>query len=90
MGKLFQGVAKIDPLGTFMNRKDPILRNVDSGLGIGDSYTKNVMTPQVLPMPTQDDVDTAKRKAQLAMLQRTGRASTVLSQGGDSGDQLGA
>lgn len=88
MGKLFQSVAKIDPAGTWLNRKDPILRNIDHGLGIGDYYTKTVTTPAVLAMPTEDDVQRAKRLSAAAQLQRTGRASTVLSQ--PSGDQLGA
>lgn len=92
MGKLFQSIAKIDPAGTYINKKDPIFRNIDSGLGIGDYYTKTVTTPQVLAMPTDQDVKRAKRMAQAQMLQRTGRASTILSQSDSapSGDQLGA
>lgn len=80
MAKLQQTLHKIDPID----------RVVSSAVGL-NMAPKNVVTPQVLPMPTQDDVDTAKKKAQLAMMQRTGRASTVLSQGDSpSGDQLGA
>lgn len=87
MAKLFESVAKIDPAGTFINKKDPILRNVDRGLGIGQG-PKLVTTPRVLAMPTEDDVQRAKRLSQTAQLQRTGRASTILSQ--PNGDQLGA
>lgn len=87
MAKLFEGVAKIDPAGTFLNKKDPILRNIDSGLGIGQG-PKIITTPQVLAMPTDEDVQRAKRLSAASQLQRTGRASTVLSQ--PNGDQLGA
>jgi hypothetical protein len=87
MAKLFESVAKIDPAGTYINKKDPILRNIDSGLGIGQG-PKLVTTPRVLTMPTDEDVKRAKRLAQAAALQRTGRSSTILSQ--PDGDQLGA
>lgn len=90
MAGLFQKVAKIDPLGRFLNKKDPILRNIDSGLGISDKPTI-VTTPQVLPMPTDEDVKRAKNLASQAAQQRTGRASTILSQPtAQTGDQLGA
>ncbi len=78
MAKLQQLIHKIDPID----------RAVSSAVGL-NMAPKTVTTPQVLPMPTQDDIDQAKRRSAMAQLQRTGRASTILSQP-QLGDQLGA
>lgn len=78
MAKLQQMIHKIDPID----------RAVSGAVGL-NMTPKTITTPQVLPMPTQDDIDQAKRKAAAAQLQRTGRASTILSQSAQ-GDQLGA
>lgn len=78
MAKLQQTLHKIDPLD----------RAVSSAVGL-NMTPKTITTPQVLAMPTDQDVQRAKRLAQAQALQRTGRASTILSQP-DSGDQLGA
>jgi len=78
MAKLQQTLHKIDPID----------RAVSSAVGL--NFTpKTITTPQVLAMPTDQDVQRAKRLAETRALQRTGRASTILSQP-DSGDQLGA
>ena len=77
MAKLQQTLHKIDPLD----------RAVSSAVGL-NMTPKTITTPRVLAMPTEDDVQRAKRLAQTQMMQRTGRASTVLSQ--PNGDQLGA
>jgi hypothetical protein len=78
MAKLQQTLHKIDPLD----------RAVSGAVGL-NMTPKTVTTPQVLAMPTDQDVQRAKRLAQAQAMQRTGRASTILSQP-DSGDQLGA
>jgi hypothetical protein len=78
MAKLQQTLHKIDPLD----------RAVSGAVGL-NMTPKTITTPQVLAMPTDDDVQRAKKLAQTAAMQRTGRASTILSQP-DSGDQLGA
>jgi hypothetical protein len=78
MAKLQQTLHKIDPLD----------RAVSGAVGL-NMTPKTVTTPRVLAMPTDQDVQRAKRLAQAQAMQRTGRASTILSQP-DSGDQLGA
>lgn len=78
MAKLQQMIHKIDPID----------RAVSGAVGL-NMTPKTITTPQVLPMPTQDDIDLAKRRSAAAQLQRTGRASTILSQPAQ-GDQLGA
>lgn len=78
MAKLQQTLHKIDPLD----------RAVSSAVGLNFA-PKTVVTPKALPMPTDQDLQRAKKLAQSQALQRTGRASTILSQP-DSGDQLGA
>lgn len=77
MAKLQQTLHKIDPLD----------RAVSSAVGL-NMTPKTITTPQVLAMPTDEDVQRAKRLSAASQLQRTGRASTVLSQ--PNGDQLGA
>lgn len=77
MAKLQQMIHKIDPID----------RAVSSAVGL-NMAPKTVTTPRVLAMPTDDDVQRAKRLSQTQALQRSGRASTILSQ--PSGDQLGA
>jgi len=79
MAKLQQTLHKVDPLD----------RAVSSAVGLNFA-PKNVTTPQVVAMPTDEDVKRAKRLQQAAQLQRTGRASTILSQPAATGDQLGA
>lgn len=78
MAKLQQTLHKIDPID----------RAISSAVGL-NMAPKTITTPRVLAMPTEDDVARAKKLAQAAQLQRTGRASTILSQP-QTGDQLGA
>lgn len=78
MAKLQQTLHKIDPLD----------RAVSSAVGL-NMAPKNIVTPRTIAMPTQDDIDQAKRRSAAAQLQRSGRASTILSQP-QQGDQLGA
>jgi hypothetical protein len=78
VAKLQQTLHKIDPLD----------RAVSSAVGL-NMAPKTIVTPQVLAMPTEDDVARAKRLAAASQMQRTGRASTILSQP-QTGDQLGA
>ena len=78
MAKLQQTLHKIDPLD----------RVVSSAVGL-NMAPKTITTPRVLAMPTEDDVARAKRLSAAAQMQRTGRASTILSQP-QTGDQLGA
>jgi hypothetical protein len=78
MAKLQQTLHKVDPLD----------RVISSAVGL-NMTPKTITTPQVLTQPTPDDVARAKRMSAAAQLQRTGRASTILSQP-QTGDQLGA
>jgi hypothetical protein len=62
---------------------------------VAASAAKSVLTPKtpkappVVPMPDQTVIDQAARKSAAQQLSRTGRASTVLSAGTDTGDRLG-
>jgi hypothetical protein len=79
-------MAKLQQLA---HKIDPIDRAVSSAVGLNFA-PKTVLTPQVLAMPTDQDLTRAKQLAAAQALQRTGRASTILSQNSGNGDQLGA
>jgi len=83
MAGLQKAIRHIDPIDTAVSK-------AVIGGPLIDYTPKTVTTPRVLPMPTDEDVQRAKRLAQVQAQQRSGRAATILSQQNDNGDQLGA
>jgi hypothetical protein len=75
MGKLQGALHKIDPVD----------RAVSRAVGL-DFAPKPKTPPVVVPMPDEQAIVAAKKKAAATSLGRTGRASTILS---DATDRLG-
>ena len=76
----------IDPAGAALfsgdfSKLDP------TGLVLGKSKTPDIAPVAAMPEKNGDAVKAARRRALLAQQQRSGRASTILSQ--DYGDKLG-
>lgn len=79
MSGFFKKIEKVDPLGRYVNHKDPILRNVNQGLGL-------IRNPTI-PPPGPPDQDTAANAAALtqdAARRRRGVMANVFA-GGSAG-----
>lgn len=79
MSAIFHGIQKIDPLGTFFAKKDPILRNVNSELGL----IRNPTLPPPGP-PNQDVAANAAQQQQDILRRRRGVMSNIYA-GGSAG-----
>lgn len=89
MAKLHQAVQAHSPSQNLI-RKVIGQKAYDKAHFIGTDLTKAATpepTPAAIPLPDEDAIQRAKRKATAAQLGRTGRASTILTD--NTTDRLG-